>query len=373
MRLLGPKIFLTVILPVILTPAATVEGASRFAVATAQPVAAPFLSRIKQLRALVIDVKGRCQWRPAADTPWRDAKVNDLLPVGSEIRTGFRSSMGLRVGRNATVLVNRSTVLSLPVMLRDGDTLVTRAGIRRGKVEFKVDDVKLDDIRMTNDFEVLTPTTTLSVRGTGFAVRWGGLNGAEIETLSADVFAIEVTYLATQLRHLLREGGVTRDTQPDPVLVALFETFAQPLPSLTDAEYTTEMSDTGTLQGLLAKEGRRVDQGVTSTEMTEDMVDELSPEVQLICNNLTEFFGAYRDVLAGDLGFSSFGQLSAFNDMAVDVAAFCNNLDGFQGDPFAVITAQIEAFCRTYDTTTEIERCQSLFHDIIDNALGGHP
>jgi len=373
MSFLGPKICLIVILPVILTPGATVEGASEFIVAAAQPVAAPFLSRIRQLRALVIDVKGRSQWRPAADQPWRDAKVNDLLPVGSEIRTGFRSSMALRVGRNATVLVDRSTVLSLPVMLRDGDTLVTRAGIRRGKVEFKVDDVRVDDLRMTNDFEVLTPTTTLSVRGTGFSVRWGGLNGAEIEALSADVFAIEVEYLVSQFRLLLREGGVTRDAQPDPVLVALFNTFQQPLPSLTEAEYTTEMSDTGTLQALVVKEGRRVESGVAGTETTEEMVNTLSPEVQLICNNLTEFFGAYRDELAGELGFNSFGQLSAFNDMAVDVAAFCNNLEGFQGDPFDVIIAQVAAFCQTYETAAEIQHCESLFHSLIDNALGGHP
>ena len=373
MKFLGPKICLTVILPVILTPAAIVEAASELSVAAAQPVVAPILSRIRHLRSLVIDVKGRAQWRPAADKPWRDARVNDLLPVGAEIRTGFNSSMGLRVGRNATVLVNRSTVLSLPVMLRDGDTLTTRAGIRRGKAEFKVDDIKVDDIQMTNDFQVLTPTTTLSVRGTGFAVRWGGLKGAEIEALSANVFAIEVKYLATQFRYLLREGGVTRDARPDPVLVALFNTFQTPMLSLTEAEYTTEMSNTGTFQGLVVREGRRVDQGFTSTEITEQMINKLSPEVQLICNNHTEFFGAYKDGLAGKLGFNSFDQLSAFNDMAADVATFCFNLEGFEGDPFDVIIAQVEAFCQTYDTMTEIEHCESLFHDLIDDALGGHP
>jgi hypothetical protein len=129
-----------------------------------QPVIPPLIQREttksqQKLRALVIGVKGRAQWRQSEEESWRAAKVNDILRPGADIRTGLRSSVALRVGKNATVLVDRATRLSLPVILQDGQTLRTRAAVRRGRADFKVDS-KVELIGLVNDFEGLTPTTT---------------------------------------------------------------------------------------------------------------------------------------------------------------------------------------------------------------------
>jgi hypothetical protein len=258
--------------------------------------------------------------------------------------------VALRVGKNATVLVDRATRLSLPVILQDGQTLRTRAAVRRGRADFKVDS-KVELIGLVNDFEVLTPTTTLAVRGTGFAVRWGALEGAEMEALSAEVLAIEVHYLLTQMRYLLATGSVTRETLPNPVLVALFETFQKPLPSITEAEYTTDLKDTGALQDKGLQQGRRVEYGLTSVENIENIVDDLA--FQQFCNN------------------ASFGQLAAFNAMVGEVKAFCANPGSAGGDPFRRIQQEVNAFCQTYQDPSDVARCIDLFHDLLQQGTGG--
>lgn len=192
----------------------------------------------KPLQALVMNVKGRAQWRPSDKAPWKDAKVNDLLNPGAQIQTASRSSITLRAGLNATIIVHRSTRMDLAQILQEEAVLRTRAAVRRGRVDFKVDQVGL-----TNDFEVLTPTTTLAVRGTGFAVTWGALEGVEIDALDANaIHAIEVRYLRTNLSYYLSGGGATRENQPDPVEVALDKTVSRPIPGgLSEGELFAEL------------------------------------------------------------------------------------------------------------------------------------
>ena len=191
------------------------------------------------LTARVIDVKGRwAQWRPSDKAPWKDAKVNDLLNPGAQIQTASRSSITLRAGLNATIIVHRFTQMDLAQILQEETVLRTRAAVRRGRCDFKIDQVGL-----TNDFEVLTPTTTLAVRGTGFAVTWGALEGVKIDALDANVIhAIEVQYLLTNLSYYLSGGGATRENQPDPVEVALDKTVSRPIPGgLSEGELFAEL------------------------------------------------------------------------------------------------------------------------------------
>jgi hypothetical protein len=328
-----------------------------------QPVIPPLIQREptttpQALRALVIQVKGRAQWRPSEEASWRNAKVNDILQAGAEVRTGLRSSLALRVGKNATVLVDRATRLALPVILQDGQTLRTRAAVRRGRVDFKV-----DLIGLTNDFEVLTPTTTLAVRGTGFAVRWGALQGAETEALSAEVLALEVRYLLTQLSYLLATGSISRETMPNPVIVGLFQTFQKPLPSLTESEYTSDLENLGTLQDKGLSQGQRIENGLTGLEGIEEFVDDQA--FQMFCSHVCEFFGTYRDALNGELGFGSFEQLAAFNDMVAEVKAYCANPGSAGDDPFRRIRQEVNAFCQTYQDPADVARCIDLFQDLL--------
>ncbi len=210
--------------------------------------------QIKVLTARVIDVKGTAQWRPSEKDPWKGAEVNDLLYPGAQIRTATRSSMTLWVGENATVMVCRSTQMDLPVIVQEGDVLRTHVALRQGRAEYKVHPVGL-----TNDIEVLTPTTVLAVRGTGFAVTWGALEGVEIDALAANVIhAIEVRYLLSNLSYYLSGAGATRENQPDPVQVALGKTVSRPIPGgLIEGEFLAE------LQGQRRVDYSRIGLGTT--------------------------------------------------------------------------------------------------------------
>jgi hypothetical protein len=189
-----------------------------------------------------------------------------------------------------------------------------------------------------------------------------------MEALSAEVLAIEVHYLLTQMRYLLATGSVTRETLPNPVLVALFETFQTPLPSITEEEYTTDLKDTGALQDKGLQQGRRVEYGLTSVENIENIVDDLA--FQQFCNNACEFFGVYQDALNSELGFGSFGQLAAFNAMVGDVKAFCANPGSAGSDPFRRIQQQVNAFCQTYQDPSDVARCIDLFQDLLQQGTG---
>jgi hypothetical protein len=41
-----------------------------------------------QLQAIFMDIQGKVRWRMAGVSAWTEAKVNDLLSPGAEIRTG---------------------------------------------------------------------------------------------------------------------------------------------------------------------------------------------------------------------------------------------------------------------------------------------
>jgi hypothetical protein len=194
-------------------------------VARAQDAASPTpQAEPKSLQAIVIDVEGKARWRPTADGAWRDAKVNDLLDPGAEVRTGLRSRLTMRVGRNATVLVDSGTAMELPRVAMDGDTLRTTAMVRSGRVDFKV-----DKVGYANDFQVVTPQTTLAVRGTGFSLSTGPLLGAEVTGARTNVInAIEVRYVASNLTYFMSGGASSNSERPDPVQHAWASTIGPP-------------------------------------------------------------------------------------------------------------------------------------------------
>ncbi len=164
-------------------PAPAVATAAVDPAATEAPAGDP-------LRAVFIDVSGKVQWRANETSPWQDAKVNDVVAPGVEVRTGLRSHAAMRVGRNATALIDAGTLFQLPTVVQDGDTLRTAAAVKHGRADFKVDKVGL-----SNDFKVVTPSTTLAVRGTEFAVATGPLK--QVEVLGARrnaINAIELKY-----------------------------------------------------------------------------------------------------------------------------------------------------------------------------------
>ena len=111
------------------------------------------------LRAVFIDVAGKVQWRANETSPWQEAKVNDVVGEGVEVRTGLRSHAAMRIGRNATALIDAGTLFQLPTIVQDGDTLRTAAAVKHGRADFKVDKVGL-----SNDFKVVNINYTYALK-----------------------------------------------------------------------------------------------------------------------------------------------------------------------------------------------------------------
>jgi len=176
------------------------------------------------LQAIFIEVDGKVRWRADGASAWRPAKVNDLLDAGSEIRTGLRSRATLRVGRNASVLVDAGTTFQLPTVVQEGATLRTVAAVKTGRVDFKV-----DQVGFSNDFTVVTPETTLSVRGTGLGVNSGPLVGTQVTGARTNAInAIELRYVAGNLRYFLSGAAISSSERQDPVLNAWVSTLGPP-------------------------------------------------------------------------------------------------------------------------------------------------
>ena len=115
-------------------PASASDAGAPVAAGDAAAAAAP-------LSAKVIDVDGKVQWRPGPEAAWQPANVNDEIPAGSEVRTGLRSHAALRIGANATALIDAGTVFQLPTVVREGDVLRTTVAVKSGRADFKVDKV----------------------------------------------------------------------------------------------------------------------------------------------------------------------------------------------------------------------------------------
>lgn len=179
----------------------------------------------KVLQAVVLEVTGAAaQWRAKPAQKWQAAKVNDLLDVGAEIRTGRESTVTLRVGMNATMLVDRQTRIAIPEVVQDGKVLRTRLAMNFGQTDLKVDRIGLE-----NDVEVATPTATLAVKGTGMRISWDAVNGFQAKGVSTNrIRAIEVRYLNGIVVYLSADEA-TRDPTPLPALRAFRRTFYLPI------------------------------------------------------------------------------------------------------------------------------------------------
>ncbi len=201
-----------------------------------------------EVYALFIDVKGKVKWRANADVPWQDAKVDDRLPVGGEVRTGLNGSRTtLRVGLNATVLIDSGSVFSIPMSVKDGDQLRTLAGLKSGRADFKVENTGLGA-----DFKVATPSSVLAVRGTGFALNYGALKGAEISGARTNAMrAIELRYALGNMTYFLSGQARSSLAMQNPVKHALLTAIGPPPlgggQTEAEREQTLTQQQTGTV------------------------------------------------------------------------------------------------------------------------------
>lgn len=198
---------------------------------------------VRILKAIVLEVKGIAQARrpikatkegeKAPRPKWEKLKINAVLEPGVVVRTGRKSQVTLRIGANATMLIDRQTRVSIPEIVLKGKVLRTRVSMAFGKADVKVDRIGLD-----NDFEVATPTATLAVRGTVFRIWWDVVHGFRALGVRGNkIRAIEVRYVNAVTAHLSKADGTSEDFAL-PALDAFESTYLAPLNgALSKGEY----------------------------------------------------------------------------------------------------------------------------------------
>ena len=205
---------------------------------------------VRILKAIVLEVKGIAQARrpvkatkegeKAPRPKWEKLKINAVLEPGVVVRTGRKSQVTLRIGANATMLIDRQTRVRIPEIVQKGKVLRTRVSMAFGKADVKVDRIGLD-----NDFEVATPTATLAVRGTVFRIWWDVINGFRALGVPGNkIRAIEVRYVNAVTAYLSKADG-TSEGFALPALDAFESTYLAPLHgALSSGEYGTLIQGT---------------------------------------------------------------------------------------------------------------------------------
>jgi len=174
--------------------------------------------------AVVIGVEGTAQARTKPDAKWKQLVLNDKLAPGVVVRTGRESHVALRVGPNATMLIEHQTRIAIPEIVQDGEKLKTRVSMAFGQT-----DVRVDRIGLTNDFEVATPTATLAVRGTVFRITWDAVAGAQFKGVQGNKMrAIELAYLEGTKAWLSHADG-SSSAYKMPAIESYYQTYVLPL------------------------------------------------------------------------------------------------------------------------------------------------
>ena len=194
------------------------------ALLAAEAVAPLANGETRQLPTLVMGTTGKCQWRAKDAKSWTAAKKDQKLEAGTQIRTGRKSKLVLRVGLNATLLIDSLARVTLPTVMQDGGTLTTAVQVDRGRT-----DVKVGHVGLTNDFSVLTPSGALAVKGTEFAVSHNALQGTQIVSARTNTIrAIEVNYFGSKVTQYLSASSISTQKTPNPATRAAFASNGPP-------------------------------------------------------------------------------------------------------------------------------------------------
>ena len=111
----------------------------------------------------ILEVTGTAQHRPNAQAAWQALTTESTVPLGSEVRTGPRSSVRLQVGENSQVKLESLGIMTIAdvALNQDEQSIRTRLYKKYGKMTATVQHV--GDLR--NDYQIATPGATLAVRG----------------------------------------------------------------------------------------------------------------------------------------------------------------------------------------------------------------
>jgi len=112
------------------------------------------------LAARVLEVAGTVETRPANGRDLRPVEVGTTLAEGADLRTGFRARCILDMV-DSLVQIEPLSVVRLAELERTGGRVRTRLHLKQGRAQAVVEKGRIE-----SDFAVVTPSATLSVRGT---------------------------------------------------------------------------------------------------------------------------------------------------------------------------------------------------------------
>jgi len=167
---------LTVLVLVLVSGVRAAEPAAEKPAAVEPAAREPGQAQPDALTASVKEVTGTVETRPAVGEPWGPVKVGMNLAEGADLRTGFRARCVLDMV-DSLVQVEPLTVVRLGELARRDGQVRTRLFLKHGHAAAIVEKERIE-----SDFRIVTPSATLSVRGTkdafvGFFPDTGGTYG----------------------------------------------------------------------------------------------------------------------------------------------------------------------------------------------------
>ena len=139
--------------------------------------------------AVVKEMTGTVELKKSESSGWVAAKVGDKIEKSTIISTGFKSTAILTVG-SSTLTVRPLTRLALEDLLSQNETETVNIKLNTGRIRAEVS----PPAGRKANFNVQTPSSTASVRGTSFAM----------DTVSLKVITGTVSYTPSSSRAAAR-------------------------------------------------------------------------------------------------------------------------------------------------------------------------
>lgn len=196
-----------------------------------------------ELTATITEIAGKVECK-LPQQEWQTAKIGDVLPAGSLISTGFKSTAILKT-ESATLTVKPVTRLSLEDLVKSEGTTKTQMFLMAGRVKAEVTPKTGEKA----NFRIKSPTATASVRGTGFEFDGQNLfvdHGAVQFEAESGVGVAQVV-AAGELSSVTRAGSVSM-----PVPVATGGLSANALALTTASASPSNSADTVSLNNTPA-------------------------------------------------------------------------------------------------------------------------
>ena len=120
----------------------------------------PAAPAVQKVVAVAKGVEGTVEARPAVGQPWAAVKEGTSLAEGADLRTGFRAKCILDM-TDGVVEVGALTVIRLGELRQEGGKTRVRLLMKQGSAQAEV-----AKKAAASDFAIVTPSATMSVRGT---------------------------------------------------------------------------------------------------------------------------------------------------------------------------------------------------------------